>query len=47
LVWIRLTQGRDKWRAVVNTVMKFRVSWNVGNSWLSEKMLLGSKELLS
>jgi hypothetical protein len=26
LVWIRLTQGRDKWRAVVNTVMKFRVS---------------------
>jgi hypothetical protein len=24
-VWIDLAQGRDRWRAVVNTVMKLRV----------------------
>jgi hypothetical protein len=23
--WIDLSQGRDKWRALVNTVMKLRV----------------------
>jgi hypothetical protein len=29
--WIDLAQGRDRWRAVVNAVMKLRVSYNVGN----------------
>jgi hypothetical protein len=24
--WIHLAQGRDQWRAVVNTVMKLRIS---------------------
>lgn len=28
--WINLSQGREKWRAVVNTVIIFGISSNAG-----------------
>jgi hypothetical protein len=29
--WINLAQDRDRWRALMYTVMNLRVSWNAGN----------------
>jgi hypothetical protein len=33
--WLQLTQSRDEWCMLMNTVMNFQVSYNVGNLWTS------------
>jgi len=34
--WIHLAEDRVQWRILVNTVMKVRVPWKAGSSWLSK-----------
>jgi hypothetical protein len=37
--WIRLTQNRYQWRALVYTVMNFRFQKMLGNSLVAERLL--------
>jgi hypothetical protein len=49
--WIHLVQDRDQWRTLVNTVMKLRVPYMLGNSWVAERLAasqgLSSMKLVS
>jgi hypothetical protein len=37
--WIDLAQNKDKWRALLNTVMNIRIHNGQEISWLAERIL--------
>ena len=45
--WIDLPHVRDRWRAVVNGVIKLRVSQNAGNWRLAEDLFASQEGLCS
>jgi hypothetical protein len=44
--WIDLAQGRDRWRALVNAVMKLWVPYNSGNFLTSVELVSISRRTL-
>jgi len=46
LYWIELARQRDRWRALVNAVMKLRVPKNVGNFLTRKKPVSFSRRTL-
>jgi hypothetical protein len=45
--WIGLAKNRNRWRALVNSVLNLRVPWNVGklSNGLTPSGLSGSAQL--
>jgi hypothetical protein len=44
--WIYVDHYRDEWRAVVNTIMKFRISLKAGISWPAGNYKLLKKDFV-